>query len=385
MLCGGPFLSYIVKIRASAQSACAPKFPILGVTQKDMDKILIVRFSSLGDIILTTPVIEALKAKFPRSRIFFLTKSEYRDLLRADPRLSCLVELDALGRHKGASGLWGLISELRSQDFDLLLDLHANLRSFLVRHLVRSRRKLRYRKRRLTRFLMVHCRFVKTRPISTVDSYLEILKTLDIATFDKTPLIFTHEDDLRFAEDFLLERKIRKDDIVIGVHPGARWDTKRWDEERFVKVCRILLDTTGCKIVLFGDAPERDLVQRIKQTLFGERVVEAAGLPLGKLAGLIGRCNCLITNDTGPMHMATALSVPVVAIFGPTHPKLGFAPLGSKNVILCADAECSPCSLHGEKRCSKQSRICMELIKPEMVVDAVLGLLNQNKSTTKGA
>jgi heptosyltransferase-2 len=85
------------------------------------------------------------------------------------------------------------------------------------------------------------------------------------------------------------------------------------------------------------------------------------------------------------MHIASALPVPVVAIFGPTHPKLGFAPVGSRNVVLCADVKCSPCSLHGEKRCGKRSRFCMDLIEPDMVIEAVERLLKEGKSISKGA
>lgn len=353
--------------------------------QKEMKRILIIRLSSLGDVILTTPVIAALKAKFPHSELFFLTKARYGDLLRNDPRISSLVEFDPAGKDRGLSGFMSLISELRSHDFDLLVDLHSNLRSFLVRHLVKSRIKLKYNKRWLSRFLMVHFKFLKTRPVSTVNSYLEVLKQLNVNTTENRILVFLNPEDVDFSDHFLLEQQVKKDDIVVGVHPGAKWETKKWDGGKFARVCQGLVDKLGCTIMLLGDAGEAKLVEEVGKDIPAERLVKAVGLPLRKVMSLIKRCDCFITNDSGPMHIASALGVPVVAIFGPTHPKLGFAPVGSRNVVLCADVKCSPCSLHGEKRCSKKSRFCMDLIEPDMVIEAVERLLKEGKSISKGA
>ncbi len=351
--------------------------------QKNITKILIVRFSSLGDVILTTPVISALKDKFPDSKIFFLTKAHYGDVLRADPRIFSLIEFDPIKKHKGFSGFIRLVSELRSHDFDLLIDLHANLRSFFVRHLTKSKVKLKYHKRWLSRFLTVHFKFLKTKAIHTVDSYFEVLKKIQIYSPEKNPLIFLSQDDVEISGHFLLEQELEKDDIVVGVHPGARWETKRWDEGKFERVCQDLIDKHNCKIMLLGDAGDEELIENISKDIPDAKLIKAVGLPKGRFMSLIGRCDCFITNDSGPMHVASALKVPVVAIFGPTHPRLGFAPLGSKNVVLCANVKCSPCSLHGEKRCRKKSRFCMDLIEPEMVIEAVDRLIEENNSTQR--
>jgi heptosyltransferase-2 len=350
---------------------------------RKIERILIIRFSSLGDIVLTTPVIDALRAAFPAAEISFLTKVRYRDLLKADPRVTRLVEFDSGGRHRGVGGLIRLISELRCGDFDLLIDLHSNLRSFVVRHLVRSRIKIKYRKRWWARFLMVHCKFLETKPFHTVDSYLAVLGPLGLTARDKIPMVFPAEDDLRFAGNFLLERKVKMDDIVIGVHPGAKWETKRYEPEKFAQICRRLVDSLNAKIVLLGEAGEEEMVWKIASELPESSTIRAVRLSLGQLMAVIRRCDCLISNDSGPMHLASALRVPVVAIFGPTHPRLGFAPLGPEAVVLCSDEECSPCSLHGEKRCRKQSRLCMDAIDPTEVAEAAERLIAE-KSSIRG-
>jgi len=350
--------------------------------RKEIEKILVIRFSSLGDIILTTPVLENLKTKFPQSQIYFLTKTKYSDLLASDPRIYALIEFDPRGKHKGFKGFKRLMRELNSNDFDLLIDLHTNLRSFFLRLLVKSGIKTKYRKRWFSRFLMVHFKFLKTKPVSTLESYLGVFKKLQIEPEKKIPTLFVDQDDIEYANKFLLEAGIKKDDIVIGVHPGARWETKRWDEEKFKQVCKNLIPKLDCKIILFGDSEDGELIRRMAEKLPDSKVTKAIGLSLSRLMSLVKNCDCLITNDSGPMHIAVGFSVPVVAIFGPTHPQLGFVPTGPGNVVLCADVKCSPCSLHGERKCRKESRLCMDLITPDMVVEAVEGLLKK-KSVLK--
>jgi heptosyltransferase-2 len=126
------------------------------------------------------------------------------------------------------------------------------------------------------------------------------------------------------------------------------------------------------------------VIERIRPRAEDEGVFKAVNLPLNEFMSLINRCDCFVTNDSGPMHIASALGVPVVAIFGPTHPNLGFSPIGSANVVLTANVECSPCSLHGEKKCHEKSRYCMDLIEPEMVTDAVGKLLQTKLSSQRG-
>jgi len=349
-----------------------------------IEKILIIRFSSLGDIVLTTPVIKSLKEKFPQSKIFFLTKSQYQDLLKNDLNVFYLIKFDPKEKHRGISGFLKLVKELKAFEFDLVVDLHANLRSFLIRHLLKTELKIKYDKRWLARFLLVHFKYIKVKPMHTVDSYLGALKKIGVNSVEKDPQIFLDEEGENFLKDFLIEKNIEKDDIVVGIHPGARWETKRWNEEKFTQVCQILNQKPKVKIILLGDQKDQEVIDRINPQSESQKLFKAVNLPLNKFMSLIKRCDCFITNDSGPMHIASALGVPVVAIFGPTHPKLGFSPLGSENVVLTANVKCSPCSLHGEKRCHKKSRLCMDLIQPEMVADAVEKLLKKRFSLNKG-
>jgi heptosyltransferase-2 len=349
-----------------------------------IEKILVIRLSSLGDIVLTTPVIRSLKRKFPQSQIFFLTKSQYQDLLKNDPDIFSSIKFEPKENHKGIRGFLKLVKMLRAFEFDLVIDLHANLRSFFIRHLLKTRIKIKYDKNWLARFLLVHFKFLKIKSKHTVDRYLETLKKIGMNSSEKGPKIFLDREGENFSKDFWAEKKIEKDDIVVGIHPGAKWETKRWAEEKFAEVCQILNQKQKLKIILFGDQKDQEVIERISSHLENQKLFEAVNLPLNKFMRLIKRCDCFVTNDSGPMHIASALGVPVVAIFGPTHPQLGFSPIGSENIVLSANVKCSPCSLHGEKRCHKKSRYCMDLIEPEMVTDAVERILRKEFSVKKG-
>ncbi|KPK77880.1 MAG: hypothetical protein AMJ89_01600, partial [candidate division Zixibacteria bacterium SM23_73] len=227
------------------------------------EKILIIRFSSLGDIVLTTPVIKSLKQKFPQSKISFLTKSQYQDLLRNDPNIFSLIKFDPVEKHQRISGFLKLVKELKTFKFDLMVDLHANLRSFFIRHLLKTKIKIKYDKRWLTRFLLVHFKFFKVKPTHTVDSYLKALKKIDVNSSENDPKIFLDKKSENFSKDFFIEKKIEKDDIVVGIHPGARWETKRWTEEKFARVCQILNQKPELKIILFGDQKDQEVIERI--------------------------------------------------------------------------------------------------------------------------
>ncbi len=333
---------------------------------KEIKKILIIRFSSLGDIVLTTPVIKAAKLKFPQAEVFFLTKSKFVALLENNPYLSGIIELE----DGSLAGFLSTLRQIRKSNFDVVIDLHSNLRSICLRNLSGSRRWIRYNKRWWARFLLVYFKKVEVSPLHTVESYLNCLKKLGIPTAEKMPQLYLDVEGREFSDHFLKE--VLPEEILVGVVPGARWESKRWGEENFAGTIRIINGRIKVRFLLIGGKEDEELIGRLKCLIGHVSIVEAVGLSLPEISALISKCRIVLTNDSGPMHMAAALGVPVVAIFGPTHPKLGFSPLGEKNVILCADVECSPCSLHGKRKCFQKSKYCMERILPEMVADRVI-------------
>jgi len=337
--------------------------------KEDINKILILRLSSLGDITLTTPVIKAIKLRFPQAKVFFLTKSKYAPLLANDPHLGGIIEFNA----DEAGGLFETLRKIRSEKFDLVIDLHSNLRSFLLRNFSKAKLNLKYKKRWLNRFVMVYFKKIEVSPQHTVDSYLDCLKQIGIHSSDRIPQLYVDEQSKKSIGGFL--RNVLADETLIGVVPGAKWESKRWGEEKFAETVKMLNGKVKAKFVFIGGKEDEQLLENLKQLAGDIAFVQAVNLPFSQLLALISSCSIVLTNDSGPMHLAVALKVPVVAIYGPTHPKLGFAPLGSNDAVLCAEVECSPCSLHGERKCYKKSKICMEKITPEMAVDKAMVIL----------
>lgn len=339
-------------------------------------RILVVRFSSLGDLVLTSSPLKGLHQLFPQARIFLLTKSKYQKLTECLPFVDQVIGLEPEKSHRGLIKFFRLIKELKSYNFDLIVDLHSNWRSFLIRKLLAAPRKVKYDKRSWARFLMVHLKSLIIKPRHTLELYNSALRKLGNSNEILSPQLILEPEDLNWASDYLKARKVFPGDFLIGLAPGAKWETKRWDKEKFVKAGEILAEQLSAKVIIFGDQKERELVNFIASHLNGQNPICAVDLKLNQLVALIDQCQLFISNDTGLMHIASARNVPTVAIFGPTHPKLGFAPWGEKSMALSANVKCSPCSLHGKSPCYQKSRFCMDLVSAEKVGEEALRMLS---------
>ena len=354
---------------------------------KKIKKILIIRLSSMGDIILTLPVVEALKKEYPDSEIFFLCKKKYKDLLFDHPQLDKVIEFDALGNHRGTNGLLRLINELKTLKFDLILDLHSNLRSFFIRNLVPAELKIKYNKRWLARFFMVYFKIFRIKSKHTLDCYMESLQKLGIKSKSKILKFYLNEKDKAWANKFLSENGWNQGKILLGMAPGARWNAKKWNGEKFAEVVKLLVRRHPLDVVLFGDKNDTDTISWITEELSRKwdsnrkpKIIHVIDFSFNQVAGILQRCDVLVTNDSGLMHLASFLKVPVVAIFGPTHPSLGFSPLGQNSQVMTVNEKCSPCSLHGKRKCHKKERYCMDRISPEEVAEKTSEFLNRQKA-----
>ncbi len=330
-----------------------------------LEKILVIRMSSLGDIVLTTPLLRTLRNGYPKAEIAFLTKREYRDLLLHNPDLDSILTWE--DDH----------SRLREEKWDLFLDLQTNPKSLLLSLMLKSSRRISYRKRHLRRWLLTRSKWIPYHPVHTVDLYLRSIAPLGIPQFsERLPRLYLQGEERRQAREFLAQEGFSGGRLV-GISPGARWEKKRWPQERFARIGDRLIKEKGTGVILFGNHREQPLIGRIAKIMETEPIQAAGRADLRLLIGLLEQCHLLITNDSGPMHLATGVGTPVVAIFGPTHPKLGFSPLGERDIILSTNQSCSPCSLHGEGMCWKSRRLCMERITVDDVWRASLQILDE--------
>lgn len=324
---------------------------------------MIIRLSSLGDVVLSTVVLDALQEAFPNTERWVLTKPSYASLFDVDTRLTGILQWEQ-------GTFWKQVERIRGMDFDAVLDLHATPRSRALSAVLFPRKRVRYRKQWLARMSLVQAKWLWASTRRTVDLYLDALTGLGIRERSSMPKLFVDPAARQQVCDCLRAEGIGEEERLIGIHPGARWPTKQWRAEGFAEVCDRMIEKER-HVILLGGTGDQTGVRHIIEQMKSQPTVWVGALDLQGLMATIERCDVLLSNDSGPMHIGTAVGTPVVGLFGPTHPKLGFAPVGEQDRAITADVPCSPCSLHGEKPCTLPQQRCMDAISPEQVVKAL--------------
>lgn len=327
-----------------------------------MDKILVVRLSSLGDVLLTVPVIRALARRYPHARIDFLTKPRFAPLIERHPALH-QVRLIEKGDLRELSVLR---SSIRSE-YDWVVDLHNNLRSRILTSCLNGPLVTRYQKYSFRRMLLVRfgLNFMKAVP-SVPERYLASVGKEGVEE-DGQGLEFFSDSHAAEEAAGLVRQYGLQDKEVIALAPGARWLTKQWPVHRFVELVRLLPEK---RFLVLGDASETKAAMALESA--GDRVVNLAGKTNLSVAGeLLRRSKVLVSGDTGLMHLACAVQIPVVALFGSTCREFGFFPFRAKSLVLEKELSCRPCTAIGKNACKKGTLQCLESITAPEVVDAL--------------
>jgi heptosyltransferase-1 len=303
-------------------------------------RILIIKPSSLGDVIHALPTVNLIRQHFADAHIAWLINRELAPLLKRCPVIDQIIEFP----RRQPSQLPALVRRLRRQRFDLVVDLQGLLRSGLIARLSGAPRRLGLSDAREGSRLC-YTEIVPLQPMHAVDRYLLAARHLGC---QPGPVEFP----------LGLPTKTQPPKTQIAINPSARWKTKLWGDDNFAELVRRL---PRDRVVLTGSAAERDRIEQIAQ---GRRNL-AGQTDLLELAELYRRCTLLITNDTGPMHLAAAVGTPVVAIFGPTDPALT-GPYGKQHRVLRVDIPCSPCL---KPHCANPIHMeCMKRIPVEQVL-----------------
>lgn len=310
-------------------------------------RILLIRFSSLGDVVLATAVVEALSSS-KDNELAFVVNEEYAPLLAANPNIKQIIPFD--GNFKS------LINRARKFDPEIVFDLHLKWRSIILAMKL-GKKTIHTNKKVLERRAMVLFKHNRENWNSVVDFHLSALERANVPfKMNALPKLYVSESDKLEASPFL---QMTKKPIVV-IHSGAKHELKNWGEEKFVKTARYISDL-GFDVLYFGkESPSF--------------VTKVDNISLSGLKGILASAEIYIGNDSGPSHMASALGAATISIFGPTHPALGFAPRGEWARTIYADLPCSPCSLHGSGKCRYGNRECFEKISPEFVVEEAMKL-----------
>ena len=324
-------------------------------------KILLLRLSSMGDIILTQSVVAELRQLYPQAQIHYCSKSQYADLVRMlDDELVFVPYSKSLGWH---------LSLLKEQ-YDILIDLHGKFSTWLIRCIVPARRKATYSKQRRLRKSIVN-KTTDTAIESTVRLYYSAMdKLFNNASYLHKPLLHPKLSIRESSCEGLPERIDGKKLIAIFV--GAAHPTKTYPIQLYRELLSILGDRY--QIWLLGDNQDREPASILAREFSASHNL-CGRFGFAELAQVVAQTDLVISGDTGPMHMAAALGRKQIAIFGGTHPKLGFAPLNESARILCANLPCQPCSLHGLERCPLKHFRCMLDISPQRIVESIEHLI----------
>jgi lipopolysaccharide heptosyltransferase II len=342
------------------------------------EKVLIIRFSSIGDVILASPLVRVLRAGLPGAQIDFVVKAEYADLLLYNPHLSSVIQL----RTRGKEELSLLRKAIRRTRYDLLLDIHNSLRSRFLRLFSGASSVRVVRKRALSRFILVNLKRNLYRTVVPVpERYLETVKGVGI-TDDGQGLEVFVPPEVRSSVAAMLDRyKLERYERVIGLAPTAKHFTKRWPGERFVEFGVRSAQLLRAKLLIFGGREDQEYCGDLAQMINAESATTAAESLAGRLSILesavtMEACHVIVSNDTGMMHLAAAARRKVVAVFGSTVREFGFFPYRTEHsVVETKDLPCRPCSHVGLDRCPEGHFRCMRDIRAAEVLSAVQSLL----------
>jgi len=339
------------------------------ISKEKINKILVVKLRAIGDVLLSTAVLKNLRYNFPNAKIDFLTEPPAKEIVDGNPFID---ELIIFEREKNnLIKFW----ELRKRKYDLVIDLFCNPRSALLTFITGAKYRVGYAFRGRS-----YAYNVKLKPRKevhhNVEFNLDALRAIGLEIIDKEIYIQLNEEAEKFAEKFWKENNLNGK-LVIALNPSGTWETKRWGIEKFAKLGDIIAKNFNAKIlILWGNQKELEDAQKIF-SIMEEKPLIPPKTNLKQLASILKRCSFTISNDSGPMHISTAVGTPTLGIYGPTNP-YAQGPYGEKHLwVRKEDLECIACNL---TKCPI-GNICMKDLTVETVFEAFLKLVEKNKES----
>ena len=345
-------------------------------------RILIIQTAFLGDVVLTLPLIEAVRQRFASACIDVLTIPAHAPILQNQPLVDAVLTYDKRGHQKGIRGLLRMMREIRAQGYGLIISPHRSLRSALLVAGSGSPQRLGFR-HWLTRWAYTS---TVTRPMAghVVERNHQLLTLLSGALTDRPERIVLHVEETshRKAAQYFAHHGVQDADVVVGMIPGSQWGTKRWPAEHFAALIERLSTIEQTHCVLFGAPADRSLADAIVTACHAPVLDLVGKTALSDLPAYLASCTVVVSNDTGPMHVAAALGKPIVTLYGPTTAALGFSPYGVVWEEASVDLACRPCHAHGPQRCPLSHWRCMRDLSAEQVADAIQRLLSRASLAT---
>ncbi len=345
--------------------------------------IVIFNPSFLGDSVLTTPLIKAVKYHFPNSNTYFCVRPEYLELFEGIEYIDDVIAYDKRKKFRGLKGIFKFAEKLRSYNPDLIISAHKSIRSTMVINFTGAKKTIGFKESSL-KFLYsetVH----RNMELHEVERNLLLLKPLiDNFNLENIKKIAGKPDTYLDLQEYEQIKKLidskSENKKIIGIAPASVWKTKMWPTEYFSELINKLYESNIISIV-FAAPNEKNIIEKMLKNINVPVIDLSTSLSLKTLTAAIKSVSILVSNDSGPLHIAVSQDVPIVAIFGPTVKDLGFFPYDTKSIVVeNNDINCRPCGLHGGNECPEKHFKCMKDISVEEVYDNVIKILDREKN-----
>jgi lipopolysaccharide heptosyltransferase II len=345
------------------------------------ENVLVLQTSFLGDTVLTLPLINELRRRFPVKKLSLLCLPLSRELLQDHPAIDEIIVDDKRKADRGIAGVRRKAAALKTKGFTVAITPHKSLRSALMLFLAGIPTRIGFRE---SHGWFLFQRLADRDPARhDVERNLSILQALGVSVEQcQRAIEFPVTAAIQAAVDHKLRALgIAEDKLIVGINPGSVWPTKRWSPGGFAELIQMLRQKFDCRVLLFGGSDDNGVVDEV-QNRCGRAAISLVGhIGLRELAAAISRCAVFVTNDSGPMHIAVARKIPTVAIFCATTPALGFYPYTDNAIVIGKNLPCRPCVSHGGRRCPLGTEDCIRQIHPSTVLDAVEKLLEPDRRT----
>lgn len=337
-------------------------------------RFLVLQTAFLGDVLLTTPVFRTIKETLPDTQLAALVIPAMEGVLRTNPFVDEVIVYDKRGMDRGPGGMWNIIQTVRQRKFDVAVVPHRSVRSAGIVWCSGIPVRIGF-DRSAAAFLLTDVVRYRSE-MHEICRNLSLLHPLGLRPDPKGPEVFPTEDDRTYAREVMRAAGIADSERPIAIAPGSAWPTKRWPPEGFAEVADRAV-AGGAKVVLVGGRDDKGLCEGIVARMTRPAATAAGVMSVRQSAALLSRCAVLVSNDSAAAHLSSAVGTPVVAIFGPTVPSLGFTPYGPGHVIVEEDVPCRPCGAHGGKTCRRGHFACMRALSAERVFEEMRRAMRQ--------
>lgn len=341
-------------------------------------KIIIARLDRIGDVVLSTPVIKALRDAYPDSHIAMMVRPYAREIVEGNPYLNEVIIYDKDRDHKGIAGNYKFIQELREKKFDIAIILHPTNRTHLILKLAGIPERIGYDKK--AGFLLTK-RIPHTKQFGMkheIDYTLGILRYIGIEPSSRSLYMPINALCERKIEGIFKENRVKDSEIIIAISPGASCASKCWGVEKFADVANGLVERYGARIIIMAGNVDKHFGDRLASLITAGCINLSGKTGIGDIASLLRRARLFISNDSGPVHIGCAVGTPVIAIFGRSDRGLSperWGPSGKRDQALHKSAGCYVCYAHNCKVGFK----CLDSISAEEVLEAAEKILGTGK------